>query len=82
MAVLVGNALQQMRQRISAERATIGHTKTQVNAALQACEDYFEGTARSGFGAAIETAVPTVFPTAVKKVIVRAWLIYKFFAEV
>ena len=81
MAILTADQLTELRQRFAATLATLGVTKAEVNAALQAVEDYFENTARAGFGAAIETAVPAKFTAAQKKRLVAYWLLQKFTRE-
>ena len=80
MAVLSAAQLIELRNSCETGRAGKG-TKAQVNAATQAVEDYFENTARSGLGSAIETAAPGVFGANEKKAIVKAWLLQKFARE-
>jgi len=77
-------AAQMSTARNSCERidSSIGYTKAQINAALQACEDYFENTARAGFGGAMEAAAPGVFTAAQKRRIGRFYLLLKFGLEV
>lgn len=64
-AVLTGEELAELRRQIVA--GIVNYTKIQVNAALQACEDYYEQTARVGFAQAMEAAAPGVFTNAQKK---------------
>lgn len=80
MAILTTDQLAVLRRSaFPAENAT--WTKAEVNAALQAIEDYFETTARAGLGAAIEAAAPGRFSNARKKRLVAYWLLQKFDRE-
>lgn len=73
MAVLNGDELAELRQRMASKRAAVTWTKPQVNAALQAIEDVFEAS-RASFGTAIEAAVPGVFNALQKKALVAHYL--------
>lgn len=77
MAVLNATQLTELRQACSRSGIAINYTKAQVNAGLQAIEDYFENTARAGFGQAIEAAAPGVFTAAQKKQLGKFWLLQK-----
>lgn len=63
-----------LRQLIAANLATQTWTKPQVNAALDALDDWFETSGRAAAGAAIEAAVPGVFTGPQKRVIGKYWL--------
>jgi hypothetical protein len=80
MAVLTASELAELRNGV-ANSGTQSWTRAQVNAALQAVEDYFEDTARAGFGSAIEAAAPGVFTNAQKKRIGAYWLLQKYRRE-
>jgi len=77
MAILTANELVAIRRQCAAERATVNYTKAQINAALQAIEDFFEAS-RASLGAAIETAAPGKFNVAEKRQLVKFWLAHKF----
>jgi len=78
MATLTAPQLAELRRGIAPDVAAVNFNKPQVNAALQAVEDWFETTARTEIGAAIETAAPGVFTNAQKRVIAKYWLRQKF----
>lgn len=80
MAILTNGVLAQVRRDTCAQ-VTVNFTKPTINAAIQSCEDYFENTARAGFGAAIEAAAPGAFNNAQKKQIGKFWLFSKFGRE-
>ena len=78
MAILTAAQLTELRQRVQSSAApNPAANKTQINLAIQAIEDYYETTARPGFGAAIETAVPGRFTPAQKKQIGKFWMLQK-----
>ena len=78
MAILTAAQLTELRQKIQISLSpNPAAVKNQINLALQAIEDYYETTARPGFGAAIETAVPGRFTPAQKKQIGKFWLLQK-----
>jgi len=52
-------------------------TKTEINAALDSINDWWETVKLSGSGA-IETAAPGVFNNALKKKIAAYWFEHKF----
>jgi hypothetical protein len=78
MAIISVSDLASLRQRCAAD-ATGGvtWTKAQVNAAVQALEDWFDTTGRAGAAAAIESAAPGVFTNTQKKLIGKYWLAQK-----
>ena len=80
MAVLTSVQLQELRRISEPNRAPIAHTKAQVNAALQAIEDWFEAN-RAALGAAIEAAAPGIFNITQKRALVKFWLLKKFERE-
>jgi hypothetical protein len=80
MATLTGAELDPIR-RGAAEAIAMNTVKANLNLAIQACEDYYENTARAGFGAAIEAAAPGVFTANQKKQIGKYWLQSKFGRE-
>jgi hypothetical protein len=77
MAVLTPGQLTELRQFIAAGVATQSWTKLQVNAALQALENWYESSGRAAAGSAIETAAPGVFTNAQKKLLGKYWLLQK-----
>lgn len=81
MAVLIAAQLAQVRNGCERIEPNIGYTKAEVNAVIQAYEDYYETTARAGFGAAAEVAAPGVFNAAQKKRIGKFYLFLKFGLE-
>lgn len=85
MAVLTSAQLAELRQGCASSAAAAGapvnYTKAQLNAALQAVEDWFENTGRAAIGAAIEAAAPGLFNAAAKKRIAAYWLRQKFARE-
>lgn len=78
MAVLTAEELRGMRNVSEPDRTPHTHTKAQVNAALQAMEDYYQATAKAGFAAAIENAAPGVFSNNQKKKLGRAYFAFRF----
>jgi len=82
MAILNPTQLAQIRNGCEKVEPNINYIKPQINAAIQALEDYFENTARAGFGAAIEAAAPGIFTNAQKKRIGRFYLFLKFGLEI
>ncbi len=56
MAVLTPTELAALRSAYRETGAAVTTDKTILNAAFQAAEDYFENTARSGFGSAVAGA--------------------------
>lgn len=82
MSTLTVTQLTEIRQGAATNGGTtVNYTRAQINAAVQAIEDYFEDTARAGFGAAIEAAAPGVFTNAQKKKIGKYWLLQKYGRE-
>lgn len=80
MAILLPDDLTVLRQQ-SARDQTVDYTKAQINAALQAIEDFFEAN-RGAISAAINTATaPYVFTAAQKRRMVAYWLQQKFGRE-
>jgi len=77
MAILTTDQLVQLRQMAAAEAATVTWTKPQVNAALQAIEDWWEAN-RASLGTAIEAAAPGKFTVAQKKALGKYWLWQKY----
>lgn len=71
MATLSSTELATLRndceKSILAGALALNYTKAQINASLQALENYFEATTRAGFGTAIENAAPGVFNANQKK---------------
>jgi hypothetical protein len=76
MAVLTTEQLAPIR-RNAAEEIAPRWTKPQINAGLQAIEDWFEAN-RLALGSAIETAAPGVFNATQKRLLVKCWLLSKF----
>ena len=79
MAVLSGLELAELR-RAMATNGTVTWTKPQINAALQAIEDWFEAN-RASLGAAIEAVAPGLYTAPRKKRLVAYWLRQKFVRE-
>jgi len=77
MAILIADELAELRRSCASERATVDYTKPQINAALQAIEDWFEAN-RASLGAAIEAAAPTKFNATEKRRLVKFYLQQKF----
>jgi hypothetical protein len=69
--------LTDLRQQVAAATTSQSWTKPQVNAAIQALEDWWDTSGRAAAGAAIEAAVPGVFTNQQKKVIGKYWLVQK-----
>jgi hypothetical protein len=78
MAALTAEELRAMRNESEPERTPHSHTKAQVNAAFQALEDYYQNTAKAGFGSAIETAAPGVFTNNQKKKLGKVYFAFRF----
>lgn len=76
MAVLSPSDLATLRQEFAVGR-TVAHTKPQINAVLQAIEDFIEAN-RVALGTAIEAAAPGVFNAGQKRDLVKFWLRSKF----
>jgi len=74
MAVLADMTLSGLRRVCQAG----GWSKAQINAALQAIEDTFEGPGRTALNNAIETAAPGIFDANQKRALVKAYLLAKF----
>lgn len=77
MAALTAPEFAPIRQRLADLVRAPHYRKAQVNAAVQAVEDWFEAN-QPALGTAIETAAPGVFSAAQKRLLVRAWLLSKF----
>lgn len=77
MAIMTPDELADLRRNCARERATVDYTKPQINAALQAIEDWWEAN-RAALGAAIEAAAPGVFSPAEKRRLAKHWLAHKF----
>lgn len=78
MAVLDSLQLAEVRRAYADRRGPgVDFTKPQVNAAIQAIEDWFEAN-RATLAAAIDAATaPYVFPAAQKKLLAAMWLDHK-----
>mgnify|MGYP001605685944 FL=1 len=80
MVVLTVADLVPIRQAC-AKKVAVNYTKPQINAAVQAVENWFEAN-RAGLSGVIDTATaPLVLSGAQKKAIVAYWLNYKFGVE-
>ena len=76
MAVLSSDQLTDMRKKMAVGE-TVVWTKPQLNAALQAIEDWYE-TNKVAIGTAIDVATaPLVFTAAQKKKLGAYWLLQK-----
>ena len=81
MAVLNPAQLADLRRDCAREQAAVNYTKPQINVALQAVEDTFEGV-RPTLNSAINTATtPLVLTAAQKRLLVKYWLQQKFGRE-
>ena len=81
MAILTPDQLSEIRRQMAAEYATQDWTKVQINAGIQAIEDYWETTARAGASAAIDAATTLLgftFTGAQKLKLGKFWLLSKF----
>lgn len=78
MAILDSGQLTEVRRAYTDKRAPIvDYTKPQLNAAIQAIEDWFEMN-RAGLAVAIDAATaPYVFPATQKRLMVAMWLRHK-----
>lgn len=81
MATLTATQLAELRRGCAGAVVAVNYTRAQINAGLQAIEDYYETTARAGFGSAIEAAAPGVFTNAQKKQLGKFWLFQKYGRE-
>jgi hypothetical protein len=80
MAVLSPDELTKIRQEC-AKRVPVNYTKAQLNAAVQAVEDWFE-TNRSSLSAVINNATsPLTLTAGQKRALVAFWLESKFRKE-
>lgn len=75
--LLTSDQLSDLRRSAATEAAIVTWMKPQVNATLQAVEDWFEAN-RTSLGVAVETAAPGLFSAAQKRVLVKYWLAQKF----
>ena len=74
MSLLSAIELAALRQSCARDQPTVNYTKPQINAALQAVEDTFEGL-RPTLNTAINTATaPLVLTAAQKRLLVKFWL--------
>lgn len=81
MAQLTADELAAIRRECAAFGLTVNYTKAQINAAIQAIEDWFEAN-RAGISTAINAATtPLVLTAQQKKIIGAFWLLYKFGKE-
>lgn len=80
MAILLPHELTELRQSTS-KNQIVNYSKSQVNSALQAIEDWLEGN-RVSLSNAINTATaPYVFPPAMKRRMFAHWCRQKFGRE-
>ncbi len=81
MAVLSAEELAELRRRVRTSVGNVTWTKPQINAAVQATENWFEAN-RSSLVSAIDTATsPHSFTGAQKKALVAYWMLQKFARE-
>lgn len=80
MAVLTATERAQLRRAVAQTVTSVPWTKAQINAAVQAIEDFFENN-RAALGAAIEAAAPGVFNAPLKQRLVKYWLQQKYGRE-
>lgn len=80
MGILAPDDLSELRQGV-ARNQTVDYTKPQINAGLQAIEDWIEAN-RASLAAAINAATaPYVFPPAAKRRMFAHWCRQKFGRE-
>ena len=80
MAVLTATELQQIRNGCATTQ-TVNYTKTQINLAAQACEDFLANNA-AAVSTAINTATaPFVFTAAQKKAIFAYVVLMKYMRD-
>ena len=78
MAVLTADHLCEIRRSLAREAPIVNYTKSSVNAAVQAIEDWFEAN-RASLGAAINNGTtPFVFTAPQKTALVKFWLLHKY----
>lgn len=80
MTVIDPDELVDARRKLSQTYSSVTWSSPEVNAALQAFEDWFD-VAKTDAAAAVETAVPGVFTTAQKKKIGGLWMLRKALRE-
>lgn len=81
MAVLTAEQLAKIRRGVAQQFATQNWDKPQINAALQAIEDWFELNKASGVTAVNTATAPFVFTGPQKKELFAYWLLHKFGEE-
>ncbi|MHA2029080.1 MAG: hypothetical protein ACW99Q_06805 [Candidatus Kariarchaeaceae archaeon] len=80
MAILTPTELSEVRQKVELEEADIGTIKTEINLAIQAIEDWYEG-ARPDISTAIDSATTFNFTNTQKKRIGKYWMRQKWVKE-
>ncbi len=75
---LTSKELTEIRQALQSSNTPADKTKTQINAAVEAIESYFETTCKPGINAAIESVAPATFTAGQKNKMVKFWLLSKF----
>lgn len=78
MAILIPDQLAELRRETAKDQPTINWTKPQINAAIQAIEDFFENNRAALNGAINAGTAPFIFPNPIKAMLVKAWLKQKF----
>lgn len=74
MAVLTALELDEVRRKAT-NKTVYNYTKSVLNVAIQAIEDYWENTAKAGFNTAINTATsPAVLTVAEKRWLFAYWM--------
>jgi hypothetical protein len=76
-ALLVPNELVEIRKQVAAELATVDYDKPTINNAITAIEDWFESNKSSLISAINAASSPYTFTGAVKKKLIRYWLLQK-----
>ncbi len=77
MATVDNNALAEGRQSVAADNVTVDYSKTLINAAFQAIEDWFEANRASLITAIDDATSPVTLSNPRKKRLVAAYLEYK-----
>lgn len=80
MAILLPDELTELRQSTS-KNQIVNYSKSQVNSALQAIEDWLEGNRVSLSGAINAATAPYVFTPAMKRRMFAHWCRQKFGRE-
>lgn len=82
MATIEARELDTLRQGMAAEAADVNYSKPQVNAMLQAIEDWFSKAAvQASLNTDIEAVAPGAFTATQKRRAIKYWLRHRFGKE-